>query len=685
MTDATPMQSTLTGPADPSPADSAASGQERVPILTTATLLGIEALAVSISLWLGSLGRDVYTLASNGLDADALRAPLWLVIACAAVTWLICMVYGARKEHRARRAQSLSMLALPLLVSPWIAIGFNWPLWESRPLPFLVFFLIGSLGLERCLTAALSCAKRDLGPWLVRSRLHRRCTALLDTKSARYLPLVLVGLASTAYAVYFSYHTLAFHWNGHTSTYDLAIEENVVWQTLHGGPLFASTPIYGPLNETHFSRHATFVAFLIAPFYALSQRAETLLVLQSVLLGGAAIPLFLSVQRYVNAWTSALICLAYLLYAPLHGAHLYDFHFLTLAPPFVFCLFWAVDSRRRFLSALFLVLTLSVREDVAFAVSAMGAYFLFCRRRLGAGLGLLVTAIGYFVAMKLFIMPHERGTPSFLEYYAGILPPGSKGFSDILETIFLNPAFTIQTVLREDKLIYALQVLSPLALLPLRSKSSLILLAPAVLPTLLTQGGGAQTLASLMISFQYTAHWTSCVFLAAAITLHKIAAPQHASDNRATVRLVAACGALAFSTLGTSYQFGAILQQHTAKTAFEPFPFGTSSEDLARRADRSALIAQIPADARIAASERELPHVANRRWAYTLRSGVFDADYILVSYGLPWCREDDLIPVRHALLDGSFGVAEIRDHFALLRRGHPNTSNAALLDLLIRR
>ena len=58
-----------------------------------------------------------------------------------------------------------------------------------------------------------------------------------------------------------------------------------------------SSPATGP-EGTHFVRHATLIAYVFAPIYALAQRAETLLVLQATLLGSAVIPLFAFAAGY---------------------------------------------------------------------------------------------------------------------------------------------------------------------------------------------------------------------------------------------------------------------------------------------------------------------------------------------------------------------------------------------------
>jgi hypothetical protein len=126
-----------------------------------------------------------------------------------------------------------------------------------------------------------------------------------------------------------------------------------------------------------------------------------------------------------------------------------------------------------------------------------------------------------------------------------------------------------------------------------------------------------------------------------------------------------------------SYQYGAVLQRNTARGGFERFHFGTTDADLARRRERAALIARVPERARIAASETVLPHVSCRPDAYTLRLGVYDAEYLLFSLVPAAAGEPE--SARAALESGGFGVMAAGTHFVLARRGHPQGRNAPVV------
>ena len=145
-----------------------------------------------------------------------------------------------------------------------------------------------------------------------------------------------------------------------TSSFDLGLEDNLLWNVVHGGPFAKMSPLFGPVGS-HFGFHATPFAYFIAPFYALYQHAEALLVFQAVMVGLAALPLYLFAARHIGRWPACLVALAYLLYPPVHGANLYDFHYPPLGVFFLWLTLYLVvwgGIRWAFLS---FILTLWVR------------------------------------------------------------------------------------------------------------------------------------------------------------------------------------------------------------------------------------------------------------------------------------------------------------------------------------
>jgi len=394
-----------------------------------------------------------------------------------------------------------------------------------------------------------------------------------------------------------------------------------------------------------------------------------------VLLGLGPIPLFLVAQRRIGAWPSAILCLLYVLYAPLHGANMYDFHYQPLGVPFLLLLFYLLDTRRYRAAIPVVLIILSIREDMGAMTAALGLFLLFTGERPRAGLALAVVGGSYFIAQKMYIMPElfHKGRSSFAFIYRELLPAGERGFGGALKTIVANPGFTLTKLLQEQKLIYFLQIFSPLVFLPWRRWAVVWLLVPGVVLTLFS----TKYPATLMISFQYSAYWVPMVFLGSVIVLQRLGR-QESQGRIPPVSRRAWLVAIVFAMLLTSNRFGVIFQDETAQGAFDPVHLGHTEEDHQRYRDFKALHAQIPPDAKVVASEWLIAHVANRYDAYTLRQGVLDAEYLVF---WKYLRRDER-PVVQRALRGKFGVMEIRGDFVLARRGDSTEKNGEALRMV---
>jgi uncharacterized membrane protein len=589
------------------------------------------------------------------------------VAVAAGLAGLLCL-----RRRGARATWGVARRLCPLVLAGLVPPLLRWEAWVGRELHFLVVAGVLALGL-RALTLAASGAPPL---WQARSTPGRGAGGWRDCWSrapgGSRIAALLVCSGALAYAAFFSFHTIAYHRNLFSHSYDLGIFNNLQWNLVHGGPLFKSSPSSGPAGS-HLGQHATFFAFVLAPVYALHQQPETLLAVQALLMGAAAVPLFLLARSRVGDWTAAVVALCYLLYPPLHGANLYDFHFLSMSPFFLWTTLYLFERRRDGLGAVAFLMTLSLREDVAAGLIVLGLYLAWWGRRPLAGMAVALVSGLYFVGMKFVVMPLFRADPSFLYAYQGLLPPGTHSFAGVLATIVANPAFTLGTLLDRAKLVYALQILVPLAFLPLCRPIGLFLALPGVVFTLLSTGYAP----FLQISFQYTAHWTGFLFLALVLNLGHVRRPYFPGDAMGSARLRAALAALVCSTVIVSHQFGAVLQGNTARAGFDPFRFGTTEADRARRRELYVLIAMIPPRAKVAGSETVVPHVSSRPDAYTVRLGTYDAEYLLFSLAVR--AEAEGKPLREALGSGAFGVVAVGSEFVLARRGHGTARNADVL------
>jgi uncharacterized membrane protein len=609
-------------------------------------------LALAFVIWRRVLPGYVV---ENALDPLARRQLLlWMAgggggAALFALAWL-----WRRRGAGVAALERAAAAGSPLCATAGIPLLLDRPAWKGLDLNFAVLAGLLALGLGALWQRALATQP----PWPERAR---RAGRWLDRPA---LPFTLAALAAAAYAVYFSGFALVNHYNLATSAFDLGIEDNLVWNASHlATPLFRSTPLGGAM--THLGLHQTYFSYLLALPYRLFPDARFLLVFQAAMMGLAALPLFLHARRRLGPWPACLLAWLYVLYPPLHGANLYDFHYQPLSAVFIFAFVHLMETDRPWLAGACAFFTLTLREDMG-ALLVVACLWLALRgaRPLVATLIGAVAAL-HFVVLKMIVMPmFLGGVPAYIHQYRGLLPAGQSSFGGVLETVLANPGYTLSWLLEPAKLLYVLQILGPLAFWPLRRARGWLLLAPGFFFTLLQTRYPALT----EISFQYTAYWIPFVFLA---TVDGLAAAGARTRRAALLTLPVAL--LVFTS-----QFGAVLHRDDVRGGFDVgLHYSIDAAARERHDVLEALLARIPPDASVAASNRIVPHVSARANAYELNKDLLDADWIIAALPVSGRELDNL----NAALgrDGAYGVVEMRADLCLIRRGHARDRNPAAL------
>ncbi|HEX4406398.1 MAG TPA: DUF2079 domain-containing protein [Polyangia bacterium] len=658
------------------------AGEEVAPLTYVARGLGLLfAIGLSLGLMVWELRDEPRLLSYVQANVLPARGRNFLLadmfgtgVAICALALLVLVVKRRTYAKTARRVCDVAWRLAPLALVGFVPLLVSWELWVGRELTFLMLATIFGLGLQGLGRAAFSSPPLGLfGRWTTGLRARGRRFAARHPRLTTGLPLGLVVFGAAAYAIYFGAVTIISHHDLRTSSFDLGLEENILWNALHGSrPFFKSSPLGGP-TMTHFGNHATFISYPLALVYAICQRAETLLVIQAVLVGGAALPLFFYARRHVGAWTACLLAYVYLLYPPVHGANLYDFHYLSIGVFFLWLSLYALDNRRPFLTVFAVLCTLAIREDVAAGLTIVGAYLLLTGQRPRAGLVVASIALVFFAVVKLVAMPRAiGGASSFLFIFRDLVPAGEDSFGGVLKTVFGNPGYTLHTLIERDKLYYLLQIFTPLAFLPLRRPVGLLCCMLGFLFTLLSTGYAP----FIQTSFQYTANWTTYLFMAMVGNLVWVSRPLAPGDVKGPARRKAWLLTLIVSTLIGSYEFGAVFQRHTIRGGFGPYTFGTSPTDLEHRKAIHVILGEIPPNAKIVASEQLVPQVSNRADAYTLRVGTYDAEYLLFSLPIYGDEQRNAFPL---LQSNQFGVVDVQEPYVLARRGAPTSRNAAVI------
>lgn len=485
-------------------------------------------------------------------------------------------------------------------------------------------------------------ALRERFPWSVRRR----------------LPALIIAAMAIFYIAYMSFYTVRNHHRFNTFTWDLGQIDNQFYNFLHGHP-FRCTALIRAGNWSELRNHAEATMFFLLPIYALAPRAETLLVLQAVLLGLAGIFVYRIAARRLSRSTALVVAAAYYLYPPLHGAQFFDIHFQPVAAAFMLAALDCFDMKRMRLFVVLFILTILCREDISIGTAVFGLFLMLTGHRPRAGLVILIVSLLYFVTLRFVIMP-AVGSWGFADHYRHLFPAGESNFRGIIRTILTNPAFTFTSLLTAEKLRYLLQIVVPVAFLPLRRIHLALSILPGAYFTLLTTGYPP----TLDIGYQYSGYFIPYIFPATALALAGMA--RRHPGWAGVVRRRAAVATLIAATLLSTVHWGAIPPRTAFHSSYGFVDFKPPTpEQVQRRRDLHELARMVPREAILAVSDREMPHVSNRTECWNISVGFEGSDYIL--YGKVNPIAPDTLQYDAAVRAGYIKVAE-RPAAVLLKR-----------------
>jgi uncharacterized membrane protein len=661
-------------PSGPLPGPSQPRGQWRYrdpfPLSVAMQALSIFAgVGASIGLFVATLGLHPGVL-TDFLGSNYMAAPMRGALSLGFViggglAGAGALAYLAVSRRRGvpalRRAADL---VFPLAVAFLLPSLFTARPWSSSPTVYLVQLAAVVLGFEWTLRRAVAAWPQALSNWF----------ASVWPRSARlqrWLPLSVVLLGSTAYSCYFGYYTILNHHRLGTSGFDLGININWCYNALQG-QLWRSTVLYGDAGGHFLANHAIFAMFAYLPLFALKPDGEFFLIWQAVTAGFAATTLYLFASTQIPRWSAVVVAYAFLMYAPLHGPNFYDYH--ELIPPllFHFLLYWAIATNRNWLVFITIPIIWSFREDLPVGTCVLGLFLLLTGVRPRLGMIIAGSSLVWFVLLKFVIMA-SAGSWWFAGIYKDLQPAGTTGYGPVVQTMLINPSYFLKTLLKEEKLVYFLHMMAPVALLPMRRAALLILAIPGFAFSLLTTGYAP----TLSIAFQYTCHSIPYIFAASVLMLRLIS-----QGDGGHVRRRAVLGAVALGVLSHSYVFGAVLQHETFIGGFGHIEFQMTAAEQQRYQSVKRMNALIPREGSVAASEDLVPHVAARKNVYTLKDGgVFDADYVFV-HGSSVQGDNSRSALTTMFARDEYGLLAQGDDLYLFKRGHESAETKAALSTL---
>jgi uncharacterized membrane protein len=632
-------------------------------VLAISALLGL-----ALSAWAQLSIRSAWVpdfLISNTLGVAARKTMLVLLVAGLVVGGATGagLLQWFRKRQRESELERWLWFLVPGIMLPCLPALFRAKPWLNRHDTLLPIVVLMSLLFEALILLSIRSVPRAARDFWQQS--ISQVPALVRRRG----PLVIVLAGALGYAAFFSFFLLRWHYKLRTGNFDLSINNNLMFGGLHGD--FLQSPVAFPTDPgKYLAAHAKFGHYLFLPIYAIVPRPETLLIIQSVLIGAGSIPLFLFARRHLAEWTAAAVALAYLAYYPMHGATFSEFQNVPIAALFVFGVVWAADAKRWVWMGVLTAIALLMREDIPIGLSVIGLFLLASGYRPTAGLVLAAVSTSYFLFLRFYVM-EEAGDWWFPTMYKELWADGERGFRSVIKTLITNPLFVISKLTIEKKVVYLLHLLTPLAFLPLRRWYLWLSLIPGVLLTLLVTNYDPP----IQFSFHYTMHWAPYLFMASVLALVAIGKSPDLGPMRQRAALFAFCGASAV----LSFNYGAFAcREGSFKGGFQKVEFTFTEAENQRYERLMDLIKDIPKDATVAATEKVGPHLSSRRILHTMRTGPRGTEWIVAS-----SKELKLsktkVSLKGVLEKNEYGVVRRSGDFALFKRGYKTDGNAKLM------
>ncbi len=486
------------------------------------------------------------------------------------------------------------------------------------------------------------------------------------------LSLALLWCLIALYILVFGSLTILKHRALQTTAFDLGTMDQAIWNTSQGRILQVTIQ---PGVNIRLAGHVEPILLVISLVYLLYSDPQILLALQTIIVALGALPIYWLAKEHLSSDLAALVFpAAFLLFPALEAANMFDFHGVTLAATFLaFAFYFAKREKGKAWFLIFMVLTMSCREDMSLLVVMMGLYLILKWRGLRKqgsfrnpltldrenwllGVVTLVIGASWFI-VALFIIPSHFSTSGQHSQWDRYGYLGESPL-EMLGTLLFRPDIVLQHLLTRENLDYMSGLLSPVAFLPLLAPQILLLGLPTLLMNLLSTYAPMHTLgpfhyAAPLVPFFIISSIYGTAFLA------KTLAPR---IGVAQLRMVQALSCLVLvASLVVHYHQG-----YSPLAAGFEIPLMAVHE---RRAER--FFDQIPAGAAVSTQSRLVPHLSQRERIYMFPR-IEDAEYILFDVtadSWPIHPNDQWRLFQSLIGDGGFGIQDAEDGYILLRKG----------------
>jgi uncharacterized membrane protein len=370
---------------------------------------------------------------------------------------------------------------------------------------FIGEFLFGKPSLTRSIGILVVCIGLfSLFQLSIRVRNVKTLFDWSECKSQHFIVL-LIG----AYAIIFTALIVMRHcWFGSVLGEDTGYYSQILWNTLNGKFFYGTLTqarYFDPPVYSEFAVHNSPVLFLILPVYWMFPSFYTILVLRNLALAASAIPLYLLAKEKVSPLGGVFIAIAYLFSTNILYQSLNGFYPLQFAALFLSFTFYYFFKERLSLFILFLLLSLSVREEIALTSILFGLYALALKRRwfwivIPTGLSI----IWWYISTELIMVRSQivmEDLDQFYQFFGG-------GHNQALKVFVSEPWKVLGILLEKDNGSYLYELVKPAAMMPFLSVAVLFAMPTVIINSVI----GAFMSAMRDVSYHYSIVASICLF-----------------------------------------------------------------------------------------------------------------------------------------------------------------------------
>jgi hypothetical protein len=195
---------------------------------------------------------------------------------------------------------------------------------------------------------------------------------------------------------------LVRHYGFKTDAYDLRLHEEVIRNTWQGKFMYSDMK-----GHSFFANHASLIFPIFALVYPIWPSAAWLLILQGLCIGGAAWFLWLFVREHdVRPAVALAVVVVFLMCTGLWTGCFAGFHQEVISIFFLLGFFWAEKKRAAISAALFGLLALSCREDIAIPLLIYGAMLCFRKDSRRWGWSVALVCLAWLFVTYGWLIPH---------------------------------------------------------------------------------------------------------------------------------------------------------------------------------------------------------------------------------------------------------------------------------------